>query len=238
MKACPEMIVVPAGTFSMGTPADEANRKDSEDPRHTVTIAHAFAVSRYALTFEDWDACGAFGDCDPQLDDSGYGRGAQPVINVTWDDAQRYVAWLSRMTGKPYRLLSEAEYEYATRAGTTTAYWWGNDIGKGNADCDGCGSRWDDKQPAPAGSFAANGFGLYELGGSVWEWVADCWNKDYNGAPADGSAWMPGDCKRHVVRAGSWGDNPPSVRSGNRYNLTGGNRNNYTGFRVARTLAQ
>src|SRR5262249_17947659 len=155
----------------------------------------------------DWDACSAYGNCD-QISDNGWGRGPQPVINVTWDDANRYVSWLSRITGKHYRLLSEAEYEYAARAGTSTAYPWGNDIGKNQANCNGCGSMWDNKQPAPVGSFASNDFGLYDMVGNVGQWVEDCFHPNYEGAPTNGSAWTTGDCRRRVVRGGSWTDDP------------------------------
>jgi formylglycine-generating enzyme required for sulfatase activity len=143
---CPDMVVVPAGSFMMGSPATEQGHTKAEEPLHQVTIAKPFAVSKYELTFDEWDTCVDYGDCPQGISESGFGRGQQPVINVTWDDAQRYVAWLSKMTGKTYRLLSEAENEYATRAGTTTAYPWGNDIGKNNANCNGCGSKWDKRR--------------------------------------------------------------------------------------------
>jgi formylglycine-generating enzyme required for sulfatase activity len=169
-KGCPQMVVVPAGEFMMGSPANEKGRDGAEGPQHNVLIAHPFAVSRFDVTFEEWDACAAYGDCDPHMMDAGWGRGRQPVINVTWDDAQRYVAWLSRMTGKPYRLLSEAEWAYAARAGTSTPYPWGPEIGNRNANCNHCGSQWDSKRPAPVGSFAPNQFGLYDMHGNVWQW--------------------------------------------------------------------
>jgi formylglycine-generating enzyme required for sulfatase activity len=184
---CPEMIVVPAGSFTMGSPANERGRGPAEGPQHTVTFARKFAVGKFALTFDEWDACVADNGCKGyKPSDQGWGRGRQPVISVSWDDAQLYVAWLSKQTGKPYRPLSEAEYEYATRAGMQTPYPWGNDIGKKNANCDGCGSEWDGKQTAPVGSFPANGFGLHDMVGNVWAWTEDCWNGSYNGAPADG----------------------------------------------------
>jgi formylglycine-generating enzyme required for sulfatase activity len=153
--------------------------------------------------------------------------------------AQAYVKWLSGITGKPYRLLSEAEYEYAARAGTETKYPWGDDIklnGKAMANCDACGSQWDKKQTAPVGSFAANAFGVYDMVGNVSEWTEDCWNESYQGAPADGSAWTSGDCSRRVVRGGSWGLNPDFLRSAGRgWALTDG-RSDGLGFWVARTL--
>ena len=139
---CPEMIVVPAGNFTMGSPETEKFRSYHEGPQHKVTIARPFAVSKFDVTFEEWDACAAHGDCDPYISDS-FGRGRYPVINVGWDAAQNYVAWLGRVTGKPYRLMTEAEWEYAARAGSTTAYYWGDEIGRGNANCRGCGSQWE-----------------------------------------------------------------------------------------------
>jgi formylglycine-generating enzyme required for sulfatase activity len=170
--------------------------------------------------------------------DEGWGRGRRPVINVSWDDAKAYVAWLSKKTGKSYRLLSGAEYEYATRAGTQTAYPWGNAIGTNNANCHACGSQWDARQTAPVGSFAANGFGLYDMVGNVEEWMEDCYHDSYSGAPSDGSAWIEGaDCSRRIVRAGSWFFAPAFLRSAKRYWFTTDYRLNYLGFRVARTLA-
>jgi formylglycine-generating enzyme required for sulfatase activity len=234
---CPEMVVVAAGSFMMGTNLTENGHQPKEEPQHSVTIAEPFAVSKFEVTFAEWDACAAYGDCDPHIGDSGFGHGQQPVINVTWDDAKHYVDWLSQMTGKPYRLLSEAEYEYAARAGTQTAYPWGDDIGKGNANCDGCSSQWDNKEPAPVGSFAANKFGLYDMLGNVWEWVEDCWHSNYAGAPADGSPWIDGgNCAFRVDRAGSWGDRPDTLRSAGRDKDATGARDAIIGFRVARTL--
>jgi len=236
-KDCPEMVMVPAGEFTMGSPPNEKGSRDAERPQHKVVFAKAFAVSKYEVTFDDWDACVAYGDCDPRVSGA-FGRGRQPLINVTWDDAQRYVAWLSRMTGKPYRLLSEAEWEYAARAGTQTAYSWGDEIGKGNANCNGCGSQWDSNQPAPVGSFAPNQFGLYDMHGNVWEWTEDCEHGDYNGAPQDGSAWTAdGDCRAHVVRGGSWYNDPQSLRSASRGSFATVSRDGDLGFRVGRTLS-
>jgi formylglycine-generating enzyme required for sulfatase activity len=233
---CPEMIVVPAGEFMMGSPEDEKDRSSDEGPRHRVLIARPVAVARFELTFDEWDACAAHGDCDPHVSDSERGRGRQPVINVSWNDAQSYVEWLSRLTGQRYRLLTEAEWEYAARAGTTTVYYWGNEIGKGNANCKECGSPWDWKTPAPAGSFAANAFGLYDMAGNVWQWAQDCYHAGYNGAPTDGSAWSGGDCSRRVYRGGSWVDEARTLRSASRARVSMGNRANGHGFRVARTL--
>jgi len=238
LKDCPEMIVVPAGEFMMGSPVNEKGRSTNEGPQHLVTIARPFAVSMLDVTFDDWDACASVGGCplEGRAGDAGWGRGTRPVINVSWDDAQAYVAWLSRMTGKAYRLLSAAEWEYAARAGTTTAFYWGDEIGKENANCHSCGSRWDNLQTSPVGSFKPNGFGLYDMAGNVWQWVQDCYNADYNGAPTDGSAWTTGDCEKRVVRGGSWGYFPVDPRSAYRYGQFTADRNYNTGFRVGRTL--
>ena len=155
------------------------------------------------------------------------------------DDAQAYVKWLSRITGKPYRLLSEAEYEYAARAGTQTTYPWGDEIklnGQAMANCNGCGSQWDSKQTAPVGSFPANAFGLYDMVGNVWEWTEDCWNTTTGGAPADGSPWTSGDCGLRVVRGGSWYNDPGDLRSADRDGIPTDYGLDILGFRVARTL--
>ncbi len=234
---CPEMVVVPAGSFMMGSPTTEQGHQKFEEPRHTVRIAKPFAVSKYELTFDEWDTCVSDGDCLQGASDSGFGRGQQPVINVTWDDAQRYVAWLAKMTGKTYRLLTEAEYEYAARAGTQTAYPWGDDIGKNNANCNACGSKWDGKQTAPVGSFAPNQFGLYDTVGNVYGWVEDCVHGNYNGAPTDGSAWIEGgNCKNRTLRGGSWNLTPAVLRSAHRSGASADVRSFNLGFRVARTL--
>jgi formylglycine-generating enzyme required for sulfatase activity len=236
---CSEMIIVPAGDFMMGSPKEEKGHYEDEGPRHKVIFAKPFAVSKFEVTFEQWDACVAVGGC-AQVPDSRGGRGIQPVINVNWHEARQYVAWFSKMTGQTYRLLSEAEWEYAARAGTTTAYSWGDEIGKGNANCNGCGGRWDDRRlPAPVGSFAANKFGLYDMHGNVSEWVEDCWHDNYLGnPPSDGSAWATGcpDISRRVIRGGSWVNDPRFLRAAGRHWVTTDGRFNSLGFRVGRTL--
>ena len=230
---CPEMVVVPAGSFMMGSPEEAA-----EMPIHRVTIAEPLAVGKYEVTFAEWEACVADGGCyGHRPNDEGWGRGNRPVIHVSWNHVQTYAMWLSEKTGEPYRLLSEAEWEYVARAGSgTRKYSWGNEIGRNRANCDGCGSRWDGKQTAPVGSFAANGFGLHDVHGNVWEWLQDCWNGTYAGAPADGSAWEQGDCNTRVLRGGSWYNYPRYLRSAFRPWYTTGNRYNLVGFRVARRL--
>jgi formylglycine-generating enzyme required for sulfatase activity len=207
-----------------------------EGPQQHVVFGNSFGVGKFELSFEEWDACVQYGNCDPHISEHGWGRGRQPAINVSWDDAKTYVAWLSRITGKPYRLLSEAEWEYAARAGSPTAYPWGNEIGKGKANCDGCGSQWDSKQTAPIGSFPANAFGLYDMNGNVLEWVEDCYHPNYDEAPRNGSPWTTGDCGRHVTRGGSWEDEPKDLRSASRHYNSIGNRYPGLGFRVGRTL--
>jgi formylglycine-generating enzyme required for sulfatase activity len=187
------------------------------------------------VTFADWDACVSVGGC-PQAGDSGWGRGTRPVINVSWDDAQAYAAWLSRMTGKTYRLLTEAEWEYAARADTQTAYFWGDYVGKDNANCSGCGSQWDGRQTSPVDSFKPNAFGLHDMAGNVFQWVQDCYHDNYNGAPTDGSAWTGGDCSRRVVRGGSWYGNPQDLRAASRAWDSTVSRLYVLGFRVGRTL--
>jgi formylglycine-generating enzyme required for sulfatase activity len=236
---CPTMVVVPAGNFTMGSPTTEAIADTDEFPQHPVTIAKPFAVAKFEVTFDNWDTCYELGGCRIRPDDYGWGRGNRPVILVNADDALQYVNWLSKQTGKTYRLLSEAEWEYAARAGSTTDYSWGDDIKKdGNAmaDCFSCGSQWDDKQTAPVGSFLPNAFGLHDMLGNAWEWVADCYHDSYDGAPTDGSAWTAGDCNQRVIRGGSWGDPPQILRSAYRLRGPVGNRYDGLGFRVARTL--
>ena len=157
-------------------------------------------------------------------------------MNVSWDDAVAYVHWLSVNTGKRYRLPTEAEWEYAARAGTTTRYSWGDEIGSNLANCNGCGSRWDDEKTASVGSFPANAWGLHDMHGNVWEWVQDCWNGSYQGAPEDGSAWERGNCSRRVLRGGSWCYNPRFLRAADRNRKSSGRRISYLGFRIARTV--
>ena len=235
---CPELVVVPSGSFMMGSPGSEEGRYDSEGPVHRVTFAHPFAVGVYEVTFGEWDACVSGGGCGGyRPDDEGWGRGSRPVVNVIWEDAQLYVGWLSSKTGKEYRLLSESEWEYVARAGTRTRYWWGDAIGRNRANCHGCGSRWDREKTAPVGSFSANAFGLHDVHGNVLEWVEDCWNDSYHGAPGDGSARQSGDCALRVLRGGSLYYGLPSyLRSASRGWSPAGDRNNEFGFRVARTL--
>ena len=232
--ACPSMVVIPAGKFSMGSPEEEVDRREAEGPRHQVAIGKPFAVSKYEVAFDQWDACVAAAAC-PRARDA-WGRGIKPVINVSWDDAKLYVAWLSRLTGKPYRLLTEAEWEYAARAGSNTRYAWGDEPGTGNANCNGCGGAWI-LQAAPVGSFPPNAFGIHDMEGNVWEWVEDVWHDSYQGAPADGSAWLQGgDATYRVIRGGSWHNETELVRAAIRVERHRKVQFDTLGFRVARTM--
>ncbi|MGB0749505.1 MAG: SUMF1/EgtB/PvdO family nonheme iron enzyme [Magnetospiraceae bacterium] len=233
---CPEMVVIQPGSFSMG--GADAAATANEKPVHPVSIRYRFAVGRYAVTFAEWDACVAEGGCGGYAPrDNGWGRGNRPVFNVSWDDAQSYLAWLRQKTGRDYRLLTETEWEFAARAGTETAYWWGDDIGRGNANCAGCGGEWDNVSTAPSGRFGANPWGLRDISGNIWEWVEDCWHATYQGAPSNGSAWTTGDsCERRVLRGGAWYVGPREARSAYRTRFRAGFRYNYFGFRVARPV--
>ena len=234
-NGCPMMIVIPAGKFIMGSPESEPDRNASEGPPHEVMIAKPFAVSKFEVTFEEWDACAAAAAC-PRVPDH-WGRAEMPVINVSWVDAKQYVGWLSQLTGKEYRLPTEAEWEYAARAGANTRYSWGDDPGVSNANCDGCGSQWDLRQTAPVGSFKPNGLGLYDMHGNVWEWVEDSWHENYDVAPTDGSAWLrDGDPNYRVVRGGSWRNESQHARAAIRVKRNASVRFDTLGFRVARTM--
>lgn len=264
---CPEMVAVPAGRFVMGSPKGERGRFDSEAPEHEVSV-RAFALGKYDITNEEFltflrQTGFQPAPCDPILDLSwtspGNGTayapgnsppGRDPAVCLNWYDAKAYVAWLNAkvrtqgnaLTGNsgPYRLPSEAEWEYAARAGTTTARWWGDAIGTGHANCNGCGSGYDGTLIAPVGSFGPNPFGLYDMLGNVWQWTDDCWNESYVDAPTNGTAWEVGDCDRRVLRGGSWSNVPEFLRSAARNKGDAAGRDfdysNYAGFRVARTL--
>jgi formylglycine-generating enzyme required for sulfatase activity len=231
-RGCPAMVVIPSGAFVMGS----AREKEFEDPPHQVAIDKPFAVSKFEITFDDWNACVNYGDCSRRLSDGRRGHGQQPVATVEWTDAKRYAAWLSRMTGKTYRLLSEAEWEYAARAGTQSAYPWGDEVGNGNANCTDCGSQFD--FAAPTGSFAPNAFGLYDMNGNVSEWVEDVWHSNYKGAPSDGSARVAGfTLDDRVVRGGSFVETANEIHSASRRPSDPDNHSPFYGFRIARTLS-
>jgi formylglycine-generating enzyme required for sulfatase activity len=227
---CTEMVVVPPGDFDMGS-------RDTpfESPPHKVTIASSYAIARRETTFAEWDACIADGGCAYRPDDRGWGRGNQPVIDVSWQDAKAFVAWLGKKTGRNYRLPSEAEWEYAARAGTMSKFWWGKDVGKSNANCAGCGEVSLSKT-TPVGSFRPNGFGLYDTSGNAYEWVEDCWNDTYAKAPTNGSAWTSGQCSQRVLRGGSFANNSSAATSAARFRYDLDVRYYANGFRVVRNL--
>ena len=232
----PEMVVVPAGRFRMGCLSNDEDCYREAKLVHDVAIAQPFALSVYEVTFEDYDRF----THPNKVDDEGWGRGRRPVVKVSWDDAQAYVAWLSAQTGAEYRLPSEAEWEYAARAGTTTRYHWGDDFGVNRANCVPCGSQWShlgDQQTAPVGSFAPNAFGLYDMHGNVGEWVQDRWNVNYAGAPSDGGAWLAGVGNLRIHRGGSFFDFSIDLRAHTRGTAVPAVRVKHIGFRVARALA-
>ncbi len=209
---CPEMVVIPAGSYTMG----DAKGKKNQKPAHKVTIKGPLAVGRYEVTWDEFEACLADGACKRDPDDHKWGRGNRPVVNVSWNDTMDFVAFIAKKTGRPYRLLSEAEWEYAARAGSTTGYWWGNKLKKKYANCRKCGTKWSGKKSAPVGSFKPNKWGIYDMHANIWEWVSDCWNKTHAGAPADGSPRTDGDCGRRSVRGGSWYYFPQLAKSPSR----------------------
>ncbi len=229
----------------MGSPQDEPDHSSQESPQHKVTIAKPFAVGKFAVRFAEWDACASDGGCSGETpSDEGWGRGDRPVINVNWNEAKNYIDWLSKKTGKEYRLLTEAEREYVTRAGTTTPFWWGRSITPVLANYDGSvepynggGSRGEYRHKTmPVKFFKPNPWGLYQVHGNVWEWTEDCWHGSYDGAPAGGSAWTTGECVYHVLRGGSWDFGPRFLRAAHRDGSSTLNGHFNFGFRVARTL--
>jgi formylglycine-generating enzyme required for sulfatase activity len=264
---CPEMVGVPAGQFLMGSPTTEPGRFDSEGPQHRVSI-RAFALSKYPVTSEQFLVFLRATDyqpapCNTTLNLTWHSPGhglayppgwveppRTPAVCLSWRDAQAYIAWLNtkvrehisrRADGDgPYRLPSEAEWEYAARAGTTTARWWGETIGADHANCNGCGSQWDGREIAPVGSFTPNAFGLYDMLGNAWQWTEDCWHESYTDAPNDGSAWLTGDCSKRVLRGGSWSNVAVFVRAAARAHADATGRDFdysiYAGIRVARNL--
>lgn len=249
-ETCPRMTWLPAGEFVMGSPDNERGRDNDEEPQHRVTIADAIAVSVYEITWDEWEACSRDGGCEDVSDrgfvaDDGWGKGNRPVINVSWSDAKTYVTWLREITGRNYRLLSEAEWEYAARAGAASRYPFGEDtqdlctfsngadlatdFNNRNTCFDGIG-----RKTAPVGAYQPNSFGLYDMLGNVWEWTDDCRNRGYEDAPGDGTAWKAGDCSQRMLRGGSWGSYPKNLRSATRYGVDAAYRGHEVGFRVVR----
>ncbi|MGB5451975.1 MAG: SUMF1/EgtB/PvdO family nonheme iron enzyme [Sedimenticolaceae bacterium] len=228
--ACPEMVVVPAGRLEMGSVGNRAE----ETPVHSVVIPGPFAIGVYEVTVDEWDACLREGGCRQSPQQGQEGR--LPMVNISWDDAQRYVAWLSAKTGRKYRLPTEAEWEYAARAGSSTLFWWGDAPGDTRANCADCGGAWGGKSTAPVGSFQPNPFGLHDVHGNAWEWTGDCWNPSYTGAPADGTPWLRGDCISRVLRGGSWALDHDYMRSARRSRYDRDVRYYLNGLRVVSEL--
>ncbi|MGO8920354.1 MAG: SUMF1/EgtB/PvdO family nonheme iron enzyme [Stellaceae bacterium] len=222
----PAMVALPGGAFMMGSSDDP-----SEKPPHKVTVA-PFAIGEYPVTAGEWKKCVAAQACaDVSQPDA---EADAPAANLSWDDAVQFTSWLSHISGKTYRLPTEAEWEYAARANTSTKFWWGNDFVVGMAYCRGCGvASYDPHHPVRVGSFKANPFGLYDMGGEVSEWVSDCWHKDYHGAPSDGSFWAAGDCSSHVLRGGSWQNDPSYLSVSSRDHYDTAVRYTTHGFRLA-----
>jgi formylglycine-generating enzyme required for sulfatase activity len=226
----PVMVELPAGSYEMGSAGNSLNF--DEGPRHLVNVA-AFSVGKYEVTFEEYDRFArATGRRLPY--DESWGRGGRPVINVSWDDARAYARWLSGQTGQVYRLPSEAEWEYFTRAGTTASFWWHDDSDNLHANCFNCGSEWDSLRTAPVGSFEANDFGLHDVTGNVQEWTSDCYHGSYQDAPVDGSAWQFPECVMRVVRGGAYTSPLDSLRSARRSQYDQDTRLDNLGFRVVR----
>lgn len=219
----PEMNLLRGGTFMMGS-----NEDISEKPVHQVTV-RPFAISRYPISVREWNDCAAAKAC-PFV---ATGKDDAPVTNISWGDAKQFAGWIANATRKPYRLPTEAEWEFAARGGTQTRYWWGDELLPDMANCKGCTDVAALEQPLRIGSFNPNPFGLYDMGGTVDQWAEDCWHKNYNGAPADGSAWTENDCGSHVIRSGSWKNDPRYVRPANRDNYDTSVRYPTHGFRIA-----
>ena len=211
-------------------------RYENEGPAHRVTITRPFAVGVYEVTFDNWQACFDDGGCAAIPDDHKWGKGRRPVINVNWQEAQDYLEWLSQKTRQRYRLPSEAEWEYVARAGTTSNYWWGDEIGENLGNCRDCKSQWGKHGSAPVGSFSPNPFGLYDVHGNEWEWMLDCWTPNQIDAPTDGSARTDGDCGSRVMRSGSWYYFSKNMRSSWRFKNDARVKSYGIGMRVLREL--
>jgi formylglycine-generating enzyme required for sulfatase activity len=247
---CPVMVVIPAGSGLIGSPVSESGHESSEEPRRSIRFTRPFAVSRDSITFAEWDSCVAEGGCENFIPgDMGWGRGPQPLVLVSWNDAKSYVAWLSKKTNETYRLLSESEWEFSARACRSATcndwtFWFGDVINPDLANYDwrysyaGGRKAQAPRKPQPTNTFSPNTFGLFNMAGNVAQWVEDCWNSNLRDLPGDGSARMSGDCSAHVIRGGSWNDDPVNLRSAARkYDIVSAREPNI-GFRVARELSR
>ena len=229
----PRLVPLKPGAFRRGdlTGGGDAD----EQPVQAVTIAKPFAIGAFPVTFAEYDRfADEFGR--PRPDDQDWGRGTRPVVNVTWKDAVTYTQWLSKQTGQRYRLPTDAEWEYAARAGSKTRYWWGNDPGSGRANCSTCGSLWDAERTAPVGRFPPNPLGLYDITGNVFQWTADCYHNTLSGYPADGSALDKPGCGKRIIRGGAWSFPPKEMRSANRWRDFPSRSSDDTGFRIVREM--
>ncbi|MFC5478703.1 formylglycine-generating enzyme family protein [Massilia suwonensis] len=227
-QSCPVLVSLPAGTFTMGNNASDP----SERPAHQVVIDAPFAIGKFEVTVQEWNACVTANGC-ARIAQADAGPTA-PMRDVSWEDAQQYVKWIGLVSGKPYRLPTEAEWEFAARGGSAAPYWWGDRMAAGKANCKDCGQPWHAERPANVGSFGANGFGLHDTSGSVWEWVADCWHNNFKGAPNDGAAWEEAGCRQRVIRGGSWREGAAYMVASTRFKYDAGVRQSQNGFRVAR----
>lgn len=229
--ACPVMLVLYPGPYTMGN-----NKSDpTERPAHRVSIKAPFALGKYEVTVGEWNACVEASVC-PEVPSLADADDKLPMRDVSWDEAQLYLNWLSKVSGKAYRLPTEAEWEFAARGGSSTRYWWGEQMRGGNASCRNCGQPWDADSPPPVGSFVANPFGFFDMNGSVWEWVTDCWHSSYHGAPKDGSAWALPNCPTRVIRGGSWREDESYMLPTTRFKYDASVRQSQNGFRVARSV--
>lgn len=226
----PVMVRLPAGSFLMGS--DDTMPYQDERPQHKVKLQE-FSISRHEISFNEYLRF-AQSTKRPIPGDMGWGRDDRPIINVSWQDAVDYTAWLSKQTGHEYRLPTEREWEYAAKAGTNTDFWWGLEVGQGNANCGTCGSEWDSRQSAPVGSFSPNQFGLHDTIGNVQEWTDSCYHPDYQGAPEFGAKWSGGDCSRRVVRGSSFATYESDLRVTKRYKYGINTRTDTIGFRIVR----
>jgi len=231
----PEMIVIPAGHFLIGSPDDEKDRELDEGPQKLITIASPLAAGRYAITFDEWDYFASLTEHAYMPNDNGYGRGRQPVINVSWHDARAYIEWARDLSGKPYRLLSESEWEYAARAGSQTSYWWGEEAVRKFANYDP-GDEERRYGPTKSGETQANMWGLHDFHGNVWEWVEDCWHSSHEMTPTTGEPFVSANCSHRVLRGGAWNVGPSGMRSASRNWERASRRSDVIGFRVARAL--
>lgn len=230
-EACPELVVVAAGSFVMGSA-----RRTTEGPPRLVLIERPFAIARFEVTVKQWRSCVAAGGCVERAKINGSQRQDQPAGDLSWHDARLYVDWLTRLTGLNYKMPSEAQWEYAARGGSTDDFWWGQALGVGHAQCRDCGGPIGSESSAPVGSFRPNPFGLYDVTGNVWEWVEDCWHRNFGHAPNDGTSWLEPGCRMRVLRGGGWDDGAYMMHVTTRLGLEAGNSSRSNGLRVMREL--